>query len=661
MHRLGVRWGRGDAYERTESSEMQRLGRLARLGVGVGLAAGGLVAPSALASTSAPPPVVVLLDGHLPPAGTPVGLTPQWVVSSLSAQGIPATLVSAAQVKPSEVIVNPYGAAFPSATAITSALAHGARWVNLASVPFLEPDGTEADTMPAQFGIFAPLTPSSWFTGSAATELGRAAIPDFPPNSQAHTGWTIHASRPELERPLVDYHDAVGTDGGPAVVDVLAPYRVVAAGYEGDTSPLSPDATGSAAALASLVRLAQTSPPRISSVVVSHTGSGLTITAQGSGHLTGIGASSAPAPWTPSHPTVVTDTIRLYSQGQLVDLRSLVTNPATVTVLGRQLLVNGKPFVVQGVEEETDQFAPGTAPLDQASIMRADFQRMTADGVNALRGYSYQSDWWINTSARYGLFYMDAMPFGTLSQSAIDAALPWAQFIGARDEGSANLLMYSVGNETQDSGFGTPSVVQQQLAELAAAIRSTDHRTHPVTYAASEDEPWVLGSLPFLDIYSYNNYGATYPVAQDSTGFLVAQEIAQQIAGNRPFLLTEWGVNATPNGQARLVAGSDVPALGQVQASSVYRKWTTLRSAGAIGGYYFEWSDKLVTGFPLPVPFYDQTLGSVVYPPGSGYHPANEEDFWGLNDVYRNPRPALAGLAYAYTGKGPAPLPIPGP
>src|SRR5262249_11230192 len=151
-------------------------------------------------------------------------------------------------------------------------------------------------------------------------------------------------------------------------------------------------------------------------------------------------------------------------------------------------------------------------------------------------------------------------------------------------------------------------VVQGQLAALTDAIRSTDKRAHPVTYAASEDEPWVLGALPFLDVYGYNNYGATYPVAQDSTGFLIAQEIAQTIAGNRPMLITEWGVNATPEGQARLASGSDLPGVGAAQASAVYRKWKTLLSAGADGGYYFQWTDKLVTGFPLPVPEYDQTL-----------------------------------------------------
>jgi hypothetical protein len=565
------------------------------------------------------------------------------------------------EAQPTDVIVNPYGAAYPSAPALTSALRGGAAWVNLAGVPFLEPDGhTDADA-PGRFGVFAPRTPSAWFSGSTRTELGAALLPELPEQSSDHSGWVVHAARPDDERTLAEYHDAEGISGGPAVTVIVRPYRIVAIGYVGNASPLNPTRTGAPQLLAGLVRVALTSTPLITGATVTHSGTSVRVTASGNGRLTGIGEFSAPSPWSPEHPSTTFATIRLYKANKLIDLRRIPLNSASVSVRGRDLLVDGAPFIVKGMEAEDSYFAPGMCPMDQAATLRADFARMHAVGVNALRAYDYQSDWSINAASRHGLFVMDALPFGTLTPAAVASALPWAQFIGARGRETPNLLIFSLGNETQDGGFGDPAVVQSQLAQLAAAIRSTDARTHPVTYAASEDEPWVLGPLPFLDVYGYNNYGATYPVAQDSSGFLLAQTIAQTIAGDRPMLITELGVNSTPTAQATLVMGADTPVYGDVQAAALYRKWSTLRSAGAIGGYYFEWSDKTVSSFPLPVPAYDQTLGAIEYPAGSGYHPANEENFWGLHDIYRRPRPTLAGLRYSYTGQGPAPLPIPAP
>jgi hypothetical protein len=411
--------------------------------------------------------------------------------------------------------------------------------------------------------------------------------------------------------------------------------------------------------LSELARLAWHHNPTIGSVRVHHAGRYVDVAARGSGTLTGLGRRRLAAPWSPSHPQVQRATIRLYREGRLVDLRSLVLNPATVAARGRGLVVNGAPFIVKGTVE--GEYPPSATPLQQAAITRADFRRMHRDGINAIRSYGYMPDWEFALAAKDGLFVVNEMPFGALSTSAVGDALPWAAFYGAGDLQRPNVLMFSLGNETQDSGPGNPATVNALLAKLAAAYRSTDGRTHPITYAAAEEEPWLLGKMPFLDVYGYNDYGAAYPFAYDRTGFGVALKIAQAIAGNRPMIVTEFGVNNTPTGQVALVVPAAGGVAAPVQRAAVYEKWQTLRSLGADGGFYFQWADKLSTGFPLPVPLYSQTLGAVEYPPGSGYHPANEEDFWGLNTVERKPRPILSALVYAYTGRGPRPpaLPLP--
>jgi len=608
---------------------------LALTGVGVG-------APAALAqprhSNAA---VAVLSVPGLAAVGVPAGLTPSVVASELHAQGVDAHLASLSDLSDAQVIVNPYGEAVPAGPEVKSALDNGAAWVNLAGVPFLRPAGTVDASAPATFGVFAPPTPSSWFTGTVTTELGNALLPALSPRWDDHDGWTVHAATPADERPLADYIDAAGIDGGPAITLILHPYRVVAAGYLGEASPLNPARPEAAPLIAQMVRVAAEQAGGITSLTTRTVGDQLQVSALGDGKLTGVGTFAAPSPWSPDQPTVQVVTVRLFRAGRLVDLRSVPANPAVVSTSGEQILVNGQPFVVKGAAQG-GSFPPKTPPLEQAATKRQDYQRMRSTGIDAVRSYGYLSDWEANAAARAGLFVMDALPLGALTDASVKATVPWARFIGARDAMFPNLLIYSLGNETQNSGPGDPSLVAAQLQTLDDAIKATDARRHPITYAAAEEEPWLLGALPFLDVYGYNTYGATYPFAYDSAGFDASLKIARTIAGSdRPLLVTEWGVNATPTGQAALVTGSDVAPAQIPAALAIKQKWQTLRGEGAAGGYYFQWSDALKTGFPLPVPLYEQTLGAVEYPEGSGYRPANEEDFWGLNDIYRNPRATL--------------------
>ncbi|HVV76993.1 MAG TPA: glycoside hydrolase family 2 TIM barrel-domain containing protein [Mycobacteriales bacterium] len=612
-------------------------------------------------ATSTPRPFVgVLVAAKLTPIGTPAGLTAQWLLGALESHGVHARPVDPAAIPPgATALVDPYGEAFPDTPSLESALARGVGWVNLAGVPFLAPNGSEDAGMPAKFGVFAPPTPAEWFTGTTASTLGRALLPGWPARSTDHLGVTIHGRAPASERPLVDYVAAAGVDGGPAVTLILHPYRVVAVGLTGDASPLAPGRAGSGAVLSQLARLASHRTATISSVSVTRRGSQLTVTADGHGTLVGVGRRHAAAAWSPEHPKVQRATVRLYDGRRLLDLRTVVLNPARVSVRGRAILVNGEPFIVKGTVE--GQYPPSATPLEQAAITRQDFARMHAAGINSIRSYGYLPDWEFNLAAEHGLFVVNEMPFGALNAADVSEALPWAAFYGSGDLQRPNVLMFSLGNETQDSGPGNPATVDALLARLAEAYRSTDGHVHPITYAAAEEEPWLLGKMPFLDVYGYNDYGAAYPFSYDRTGFGVALKIAQTIAGNRPMVLTEFGVNNTPGAQLALVEPSASGALGNVERAAVYEKWQTIRSLGAAGGFYFQWADKLVTSFPLPVPLYAQTLGAVEYPPGSGYHPTNEEDFWGLNTVDRKPRPILSALIYAYTGRGkrPPPLPLP--
>ena len=128
----------------------------------------------------------------------------------------------------------------------------------------------------------------------------------------------------------------------------------------------------------------------------------------------------------------------------------------------------------------------------------------------------------------------------------------------------------------------------------------------------------------------------------------------------RAFLATEWGVNGLPWAQSALATGGDGDALMLAQAEVVYEKWIVLQRSGTSGGFAFIWADEPNHGFFIP--HWLEITGAIEYPPGSGYHPLNEEEYWGFNDVHRRARPSLAALRYAYSGEGEAPIVgLPGP
>src|SRR5579875_654582 len=242
-----------------------------------------LVIPTAVAANAGTPRsyVGVLDAAGLQPVGTPTGLTPAWIVAALRAGGVPARTVTPAAIPAGAVaLVNPYGEAFPDTPAVESATAHGVAWVNLAGVPFLAPNGTADPAAPARFGVFCPPTPAEWFTGTKVSTLGAALLPGWPSRTSDHLGVVIHGKTPAVERPLADYADAAGVDGGPAVSLILAPDRIVAVGLTGDTSPLAPDRPGSAALLTQLVQLAAHKAATIQSVSVTRVGRDLDVTAR---------------------------------------------------------------------------------------------------------------------------------------------------------------------------------------------------------------------------------------------------------------------------------------------------------------------------------------------------------------------------------------------
>ena len=140
------------------------------------------------------------------------------------------------------------------------------------------------------------------------------------------------------------------------------------------------------------------------------------------------------------------------------------------------------------------------------------------------------------------------------------------------------LLAWILGNEVggqilQERGI---EPVTAGLAALYKAVKAADPQ-HPISHA--NWPPARHLNLPFLDFVSFNVYPLWPPeVVAAGFGNYIATTL-RPIAGDRPLLISEFGVNtieAGAEGQSRLLRSS----------------WNELREAGAAGGVVFEFADE---------------------------------------------------------------------
>lgn len=140
-------------------------------------------------------------------------------------------------------------------------------------------------------------------------------------------------------------------------------------------------------------------------------------------------------------------------------------------------------------------------------------------------------------------------------------------------------------------------------------------------------------------------------------------EHGKPMAGDRPFLVREWGANTFlgdgAQAAARHHAGLDTDAQEAIRAQLVYEKWLVMQALDVAGGYAFQWSDGLDKCL---ITREHCTVANVVEnPPGSGYTLLNHEQWWGFHDVHRRPRLALHTLEHLYLGRSglpPGVLPV---
>src|SRR5829696_482562 len=284
---------------------------------------------------------------------------------------------------------------------------------------------------------------------------------------------------------------------------------------------------------------------------------------------------------------------------------------------GKFLIAGGEKLTVRGVTY--GPFGP-RGPLaefyDRDDTAR-DFARIAQSGINTVRTYTVAPAWLLDLAAENGLRVMIGLPWEQhvdfLSDGARRRGIEDAVREGVRaSAGHPAVLAYAIGNEIPAPlvRWNGPRAVERFLERLYRAAKDEAPDT-PVTYVNYPTTEYL--QLPFLDFVCFNVFLETHEALDRYLARL------QNIAGDRPLVLTEIGLDSARNGE-------------KAQAEAIDWQVRACFRAGCAGTFVFSWTDEWHRG-------------------------GHEIEDWafGLVTRERAPKPALAavGLAYAETPMAP--------
>jgi O-antigen biosynthesis protein len=287
---------------------------------------------------------------------------------------------------------------------------------------------------------------------------------------------------------------------------------------------------------------------------------------------------------------------------------------------GKFLFAGDEKLYLRGVTYGT--FAPSRRGelFPEPGIVADDFAQMAANGFNAVRTYTVPPHWLLDAAADSGLLVMVGIPW----EQHVDFLEDRRRVRSIEDRvragvascaGHPAVLGYAVGNE-----IPSPIVrwlgrrpVERHIARLCRAAKNEDPGGL-VTYVNYPPTEYL--HLPFLDLMCFNVYLESRRALDSYLARL------QNLAGDRPVVLSEVGLDSRRNGEIR-------------QAEVLDWQVRSTFSAGCAGTFLFAWTDEWYVS-------YLSNTGATE--DGIDMH---DWDF-GLTSRDRRPKPALEAVRAAF-------------
>ncbi len=164
-------------------------------------------------------------------------------------------------------------------------------------------------------------------------------------------------------------------------------------------------------------------------------------------------------PWTAETPYLYTLILKFGdAEGQTIEVLSEKIGFRTVEIKNGQLLINGRPIYIKGVNRHEHE--PATGHVVTEKMMRLDIQRMKELNVNAVRTSHYPNDpRWYDLCDEYGIYVVDEANIeshgmyynlaNTLGNNRDfrEAHLQRVRRMVERDKNHPSVILWSMGNE----------------------------------------------------------------------------------------------------------------------------------------------------------------------------------------------------------------------
>ncbi len=325
-----------------------------------------------------------------------------------------------------------------------------------------------------------------------------------------------------------------------------------------------------------------------------------------------------PAKWSAEYPNLYTCLISVTdAQGQSLGTTSYKIGFRKVEIKNAQLLINGVPTLVHGVNRHEHDPVEGHVP--NKALMLKDIQLMKLYNINAVRCSHYPNDpYWYELCDEYGLYVVDEANIethgmgaewqGNFDKSKHPAYLPlWAnahkdrtERLFERDKNHPSVIIWSLGNEC-----GNGPVFYETYKWLKAKDNTR--------FVQSEQ----AGENANTDIVC-----PMYPRIEDMVKY------AKDSTKTRPYIMCEYA-----------------HAMGN-SSGNFQTYWDIIRSSKHMqGGFIWDWVDQgmaTTTSDGRPFFAYGGDLGA--------YYLQNDENFCanGLIAADRSPHPGLFEVKKSY-------------
>ncbi|MCD8186004.1 MAG: DUF4981 domain-containing protein [Rikenellaceae bacterium] len=289
-----------------------------------------------------------------------------------------------------------------------------------------------------------------------------------------------------------------------------------------------------------------------------------------------------PLKWTAETPNLYTLELSLADpSGNIIENVSCKIGFRDVKITGGQLLINGKPVRLRGVNRH--EWDPWQGHVMTEELMVKDILLMKQANINAVRTAHYPNHpRWYELCDEYGLYVMDEANIEThgvrgwlASQpdwhaSYLDRAVRMAQ----RDKNYPSVIIWSMGNE---SGYGP------NFSAISGFLREFDP-TRPIHYEGAQDpvkDPWAVDMISRFYPRTMDEYlnparqGEEDQERAENARWERLLSIAERTNDDRPVLTSEY-------------AHSMGNALG-----NFIDYWNEIYSNDRmLGGFIWDWADQ---------------------------------------------------------------------